>query len=135
MCHFLQRFGIAGFHIPSIYIVLDCKIIITFHYNLWSDTFNKTSSNNELLQDLVQKDEPHIIQYFKEVTLSKKKYHMMERKEAMLWLITLTETQSGSKTDQKILRRENKLSKENGQPSVEEELESMLGENAENDQN
>ena len=52
----------------------------------------------------------------------------MDNKEAMYWLAILQQANDGSKEAQEMLRQENELRTESGQPTVQEELRQKMEE-------
>ena len=54
----------------------------------------------------------------------------MDNSEAMYWLAILQQANEGSKGAQEMLRQENELRTETGQPTVEEELKNLTDKEA-----
>ena len=52
----------------------------------------------------------------------------MDNKEAMYWLAILQQANDGSKEAQEMLRQENELRTESGQPTVQEALKQIVEE-------
>ena len=53
---------------------------------------------------------------------------IMDNKEAMFWLAILQQANEGSREAQKMLRQENELRTETGQPTVQEALTEIVEE-------
>ena len=51
----------------------------------------------------------------------------MDKFSAMMWINTVKRAQMGDKHEQEIINVENKIRMEEGQPTVEEELQEILG--------
>lgn len=55
---------------------------------------------------------------------------MMDNAEAMYWLAVVRKANEGSKEAEEIIRQENELRTETGQPTVEEELKNLTNKEA-----